>query len=141
MKKINLARLLLGGIVAGIVGDGLDYFVDGVLLSQKWSDELLSLGRSGFSTAQIIEFNLLGIVFGIASILIYVAFRRLFGPGLITAIYAGITAWVLGALLPNLGLMLVTGLFSKHLTLYTTAGALVEVVLGTVAGAFLYKDA
>jgi hypothetical protein len=37
--------------------------------------------------------------------------------------------------------MIVMELFSKHLTLYTTAGGLVEVVAGVVAGAFLYKDA
>jgi hypothetical protein len=36
--------------------------------------------------------------------------------------------------------MIVMDLFSKHLALYTTAGALVEVVVGTVAGAALYKD-
>ncbi|MGD0347775.1 MAG: hypothetical protein ABSA85_13520 [Terracidiphilus sp.] len=141
MRKINLGRLILGGIVAGIVGDILGFLVDGLMLSQNWSDEMLALGRSEFSTTQMIEFNLIGIVFGIVSILIYVTFRPFFGAGWKTAIYAGVTAWVIGVLLPNASLMLVSGLFSKHLTLYTTAGALVEVVAGTVAGAFLYKDA
>ena len=86
------------------------------------------------------RFNTLGIVFGIVSILIYVGFRPLFGANWKTAIYAGLTAWVIGTLLPNLSFMAVTGLFSKHLTLYTTSGAIVEVVAGTIAGAWLYKD-
>jgi hypothetical protein len=141
MGKINLGRLVLGGIVAGIVGDALGYLVDGVLLAQNWADELLALGRNEVSTNQIIEFNLIGLAFGIVSIMIYVAFRQLFGANWKTAIYAGVTAWVIGVLLPNLGSMMVSGLFSKHLTLYTTAGALVEVVAGTVAGASLYKSA
>ena len=48
--------------------------------------------------------------------------------------------WVIGVLLPNANFMTVMGLFSKHLTLYTTVGGLVQVVAGTVAGAWLYKD-
>jgi hypothetical protein len=36
--------------------------------------------------------------------------------------------------------MLVAGLFSKHLALFTTAGGLVEVVAGAIAGAALYKE-
>jgi hypothetical protein len=141
MRKINLIRLLLGGIVAGIVGDVLGYLVDGVLLAPQWSDAMLALYKNEFSTTQIVEFNVIGLVLGIVSILIYVAFRPLFGANWKTAIYAGLTVWVIGVLLPNVSFMIVMELFSKHLTLYTTAGGLVEVVAGVVAGAFLYKDA
>ncbi|MGB0063136.1 MAG: hypothetical protein WBP85_01720 [Terracidiphilus sp.] len=140
MRKINLVRLLLGGIVAGVVADILGYLVDGVLLQQNWADEMLALGKNEFSMTQIIQFNTIGIVFGIVSILIYVGFRPLFGANWKTAIYAGLTVWVIGTLLPNLSFMYVTELFSKHLMLYTTAGGLVEVVAGTVAGAALYTD-
>jgi hypothetical protein len=48
--------------------------------------------------------------------------------------------WVIGSLLPNLSFMWLGRLFSRHLTVYTTAGALVEIVVGTVAGAALYKE-
>jgi hypothetical protein len=140
MGKINIGRLLLGGIVAGIVGDILGYLVDGVLLAQNWSDEMLALNRNEFSTNQLIEFNLLGLVFGILSIWIYVSMRSRFGAGWKTAICAGVTAWAIGTLLPNASFMWAGGLFSKHLTFYTTLGGLVEVVAGTVAGAALYKE-
>jgi hypothetical protein len=140
MGKINLVRLLIAGLVAGVVGDILGYLVDGVLLAQNWSDGMLALGRNELSAAQIVEFNLLGIVFGIVSIVIYVAFRQLFGANWKTAVYAGVTAWVIGVLLPNTDFMVVTELFSKHLAFYTTAGGLVEAVAGTVAGAYLYKQ-
>jgi hypothetical protein len=36
--------------------------------------------------------------------------------------------------------MWVTHLFSRHLTAYTTAGALVEIVIAAIAGAALYKE-
>jgi hypothetical protein len=36
--------------------------------------------------------------------------------------------------------MWVAQLFSRHLTVFTTAGGLVEIVVGTIAGAALYKE-
>lgn len=140
MGKINIGRLILGGIVAGIVSDLLGYLVDGVLLQQNWSDAMLALDKAEFSTTQLLEFNLIGLVFGILSVWIYVSMRPRFGAGWKTAVCAGVTAWMIGTLLPNISFMIVLGLFSKHLTLYTTLGGLVEVVAGTVAGAALYKE-
>jgi hypothetical protein len=58
-----------------------------------------------------------------------------------TAIRAGVVVWILGTLVPNASFMYVSHLFSKHLTLYTTLGGLVEVVVGTIVGAWLYKEA
>jgi len=52
-----------------------------------------------------------------------------------------VAVWVVGALIPNLSFMWLAHLFPRHLTVYTTAGALVEIVVGTVAGAALYKEA
>jgi hypothetical protein len=141
MGKINIGRVVLGGIVAGVVMDLLGYLVDGLMLSQQWSDDMILMGKSEFSTTQLIEFNLLGIVSGLIAIWIYAGIRPRFGAGVKTAIYAGIAVWILGVLVPNASFMYVAGLFSKHLTLYTTLGGLVEVVVGTIAGAVLYKDA
>jgi hypothetical protein len=141
MGNINLGRLILGGLVAGIVADILGYLVDGVWLAQRWADGMSLLGRTEFSSKQIIWFNLLGLVTGLVAVWVYVGIRSRFGAGPRTAVLAGLAVWVLGALVPNLALMCVTGLFSRHLTLYTTLGALGELVVGTVAGAALYKEA
>lgn len=140
MGKINLGRLLLAGIVAGIVSDVLGYLVDGVLLAQRWSDEILSLGKPEFGTMQIVWFNVLGLVAGILLIWVYAAIRPRFGAGIGTALIAGVVVWLIGSLIPNLGFMWVSGIFTKHLTAYTTAGNLVEVLAGAVAGAALYKE-
>jgi hypothetical protein len=48
--------------------------------------------------------------------------------------------WVIGVLIPNVSFMCVGGLFTRHLTLFTTLGGLVEVVAGAVAGAALYQE-
>jgi hypothetical protein len=142
MAKINLGRVILGGIVAGIVADILDYFVDGLWLAPRWANGLKALNHpAAFSLRQIACFEVIGIVGGIVAIWLYAAMRPRFGPGVKTAVYTGVAVWVLTALLPNVGLMYVTHLFGRGLTLYTTLGALVEIVVGTIAGAALYKEA
>jgi hypothetical protein len=140
MGKINVGRLILGGIVAGIIGDLLGYLVDGVWLAPLWSTDMKILGHTDFSSSQIVWFNLIGLAVGLVAIWVYAAIRPRFGPGVKTAVYAGVAVWIVGALLPNGSFMCVSGLFSKHLTLYTTLGALVEIVVGTIAGAALYKE-
>ncbi len=140
MGRINIGRVLLGGIVAGIISDALGYLVDGVLLAERWSDGMLALGKSEFSTEQVIWFNVLGLLGGIVLIWIYAAIRPRFGAGVGTALLAGLMVWIVGALIPNLSMMWFGGLFSKHLTAFTTAGALGEILIGAVAGAALYKE-
>jgi len=141
MGKLNMSRVILGGIVAGIVGDVLGYLVDGVLLAPRWADGMKVLGRSGFSTNQWIWFNLFGIASGIFAIWLYASIRPRYGAGPKTAILAGLAAWFAGVLLPNAGFMWAGGLFSAHLALYTTLGGIVEYVAGALAGAALYKEA
>ena len=141
MGKINVGRWILGGIVAGIVYDLLDFPVDGVWLASAWNDGMKALGQPPLSSSQAMLFDVLGIVGGLAAVWIYAAIRPRFGAGVKTAIVAGLAVWVLAFLLPNTAFMYISHLFSRHLTLYTTLGALVEVVVGTIAGAALYKEA
>ena len=141
MGKINLGRLILAGIVAGIINDILGYGVDGWLLAQRWTDAMKALGHGAFSSSGLILFNLLGFAAGFVALWVYVAIRPRFGAGVKTAIYAGITSWILGALLPNSTFMYAAGLFPHHLTLLTTLGALVEITVSTIIGAWIYKEA
>ena len=140
MGKINIGRLLLGGIVAGVVLDVLGYLVDGVLLAPYWSDAMKALGRPDITMNQIMGFNVIGLVSGIVLIWVYAAIRPRFGAGVKTAACAGVIVWVLNSLLPNLSMMWISGLFPCRLTTYTTAAAIVEIVVAAIAGAALYKE-
>ena len=140
MGKINLGRVILGGIVAGIVADILGYLVDGVWLGPAWNYQLKALGRASISSTQIMWFNLLGLVTGIVLIWIYAAIRPRLGAGPKTAVCAGLAVWVVGTLIPNLSFMWVSGLFGRRLTAHTTLAGLIEIVVAAVAGAALYKE-
>jgi hypothetical protein len=138
MGKINIGRVLLGGIIAGIVGDILGYLVDGVVLAPRWAFALKQLGRPEFSVNQMVAFNIIGLVYGIFTIWLYAAMRPRFGAGLKTAIYAGLAVWAIGALLPNAGFW-VAGMLPRGLTVFTTAGAIIELTVAALAGAALSK--
>jgi hypothetical protein len=140
MGKINLGRVILGGIVAGIVADILGYLVDGVWLGPAWNYQMKELGRASITSTQIMWFNLLGLVTGIVLIWIYAAIRPRFGAGVKTAVCAGLAVWIVGTLIPNLSFMWVSGLFGRRLTVHTTLGGLIEIVAGAIAGAALYKE-
>jgi len=141
MGKINIGRVILGGLVAGIVGDLLGFLVDGVLLAPQWADGMkVLIGHSDYSTKQLIGYNLLGLAGGIALIWIYAAIRPRFGAGVKTAVLAGLAVWFVGVLIPNLSFMWVSHLFLHSLTELTTLAGLVEMVVAAIAGAAVYQE-
>lgn len=141
MGKINVGRVILGGIVAGIALNLIDYWVDGVLLAKMWNSQLGTWGLGPFTGHQIAWLMSLGILIGIAALWVYAGIRPRFGPGVKTAIYAGIVVWILSTAIPNVALMWVTHFFNGHLTMYTSIGAFFEIVIGTICGAAVYKEA
>jgi hypothetical protein len=140
MERINIGRVFLGGIVAGIVANVLGYLVDGVILAPQWTAAMKVLGKGDFTTNQIIAFNVIGLAYGVFAVWLYAAIRPRYGAGPKTAISAGLAVWVAGILLPNAGLMGVTGLFPSDLTTMSTLAGVVEWTAAVLAGAALYKE-
>jgi hypothetical protein len=140
MGKINIGRVILGGIVAGIIADLLGYVIDGILLASEWAAGQKNLGHADFVPNQLIIFNLLGVASAVGIIWVYAAIRPRFGAGVKTAIIAALTVWGVGFVIPNLALMYATGLYPLHLTILTTTGGLIECLTGGIAGAALYKE-
>jgi hypothetical protein len=140
MGKINMGRVLVGGIVAGIVLNILGYIVDGLLLAGEWSEGFKALGLSNMSVGQIIWINLFNLLAGIFIVWIYAAIRPRFGPGMKTAIIAGLAVWAIGVFWPNIAIMWIAGLFHPNLTIHTTLGGIIECVAAALAGGFLYRE-
>jgi hypothetical protein len=137
--KINLWRVLLGGIVAGVVIDIVDILVDGMWLAPQWADAMKVLGHVKVSPNDGKWFLLAGLAAGIATIWIYAAIRPRFGAGAGTAVIAGLTIWIVTMVLPNLN-MWINGLFPHRLIMLTCLGGVVEFVAGALAGAAIYKE-
>ncbi|MGH7752348.1 MAG: hypothetical protein ACREN5_06000 [Gemmatimonadales bacterium] len=139
MGKINWNRVLLGGLLAGVVLNVVDYVVYGVVLAEDLNAALVALGKSGMDMSQIWWFVLLDFVYGIFLIWLYAAIRPRFGPGPRTAVIAGLAFWVLAGLLHALA-EAPMGLLPVRIMVIGTAVALVVLPLAAVAGAKIYQE-
>src|SRR5712692_5870295 len=93
MNKINVGRVVLGGLVTGLVIN-----LGNLLLNRVWvRDELKAdLGRLNLSEPGydfIIRSAVLTFILGIGIVYLYAAIRPRFGAGVKTAICAGLMAW------------------------------------------------
>ncbi len=139
MGKINWGRVILAGLVAGIVFDILGFLVDAVLLAPQWAEGMKVLGHADMAPHQWISVCLLGLATGFVLIWIYAAIRPRFGAGVKTAVCAGLAVWAIRTF-ANLSFLWAGGLFSHRLAAYTTFGGIVETVFAAIAGAALYKE-
>jgi hypothetical protein len=140
MGKINWARVLLGGLVAGVIINVFEFVANVVFLAPQWEAMMRSLGRTTVPGASgAIIFVVWGFLSGIGAIWLYAAARPRFGPGLKTAALTGFAFWCLTTVLCALDETGV-GLHPARLQLTLVAVCLVQSILASIAGAWLYKE-
>jgi len=141
MSKINLSRVILGGVVAGLVIDVCEGILNGVILKQQWADVFTALGKTSdtMSVKQIIAFNLWGIAAGIITVWLYAGLRPRYGAGPRTAILAGLTVWALAFGLAT-AVPVFFRLYPVGLGLTSVALEAIEMILAGLAGGALYKE-
>ncbi len=139
MGKINLGRVLLGGLLAGVVLNLFEFVLHSIVLEEDWQAAFAALGKPEPGSGAIVIFVVTLFAVGILAIWLYAGLRPRFGPGPGTAICVGLLVWALAYLVPALG-NIALGIFPTGLMLIPTAVGLVEVPLATLAGAWAYKE-
>jgi len=139
MAHTNRVRVILGGLLAGLVINIVEFITNGVVLRETWGQAMQALGKPAqLSGGAIVIFNIWGFLVGIAAVWLYAAIRPRYGAGPKTAIRAGLVTWAV-AVLANLS-NYPLGLFPTRLLVITSIVALVEIVVATLVGAWLYKE-
>jgi MFS family permease len=140
MGQINIGRVILGGLVAGIVINVFELILNLYVLADQARQAMQRLNLSAeFSVNQILGFNVLGFATGILIVGLYAAIRPRYGAGPKTAMGAGFMVWLIGYLVPNAGFALM-GLFPVSLIVIALCVGVAETVLAGLAGAYLYKE-
>jgi hypothetical protein len=141
MNGISVGRVVVGGLVAGLIINFVEFLVNGLFLEQAWANVMRSLGKAGSppTGAQIVIFNVWGFAMGIVAVWIYAAIRPRFGPGPKTAFIAALAVWVPGYVLSMIP-PVVMDLFPVSLMLIGVAVGLAEIILATLVGAKMYTD-
>jgi hypothetical protein len=140
MKKINVGRVLLGGFIAGIVMNFGEFLLNGVLLAKSMEEDFSKLGLPQPGGDFIAKAVVATFILGIVIIWLYAAIRAQFGPGVKTAIYAGLFAWFCVCVYAG-GIQAWLGIISTRVAMIGAVWGLVEYAVGAIAGAWLYKDA
>jgi len=138
MGKTNWNRVILGGLVAGLIINLFEWVLNGVVLAKEMEDAVRALSRQMGGGALAI-FITWGFLIGIFAVWVYAAIRPRDGAGLKTALCAGAAVWGLGYLLASVT-SIALHLFPRRVMAIGLAVGLVEVLVGTVAGAWLYRE-
>ncbi len=103
MSKINWTRVLLGGLLAGLVFNVLEALAS-FITGAEFESAVAALGKTLPTSGGVMAYYvILGFVYGIAMVFIYAAIRPRFGPGPATAVLAGLIAWFMTGVLNALG--------------------------------------
>jgi hypothetical protein len=84
-------------------------------------------------------FAIVGLLSGITVVLLYATARPRLGPGAKTAVLTGFVFWIICSVIPSLGFFSM-GFLPKRLLLSSTVVSLGEIILASVAGAWLYHE-
>jgi hypothetical protein len=141
MGRINLGRVILGGIVAGILINVSEFVLNGIVLGKDIEAAMAALGKQNpMNPSAMGVWLVYGLVLGIMAVWLYAAIRPRYGPGPGTAIRAGLAVWFLAYFLVGVGNANL-GLFPVRMIAIGTVWGLFEIVIATLVGAALYKEA
>lgn len=139
MNNINFGRVILGGLVAGLILNIGEFLLNEVVFAQQMREfferlRITAPAGTFIATAVGITFLL-----GIVIVWLYAMIRPRFGPGPKTAIIAAFVAWFCVYFYCGI---LNAALFSLPAT-YVLMGmvwGIVEYSIAAVAGAWLYRE-
>ena len=138
--KINFGRVLLGGLVAGLLMAVGEWLLNDKVLGSQMKDYFTQHnfpmpGGKAIGIAVVMVF-----VLGIVMILGYAAIRPRFGPGPKTAIIAGLFAWFGVYCYGNI-LGVAFGFVPTNILALVLVWGLVEYLVAALVGAWLYQEA
>jgi hypothetical protein len=139
MGKINFGRVVLGGLLAGLIINIGEFVLNTYVVGEQSAAIMERLGLEAIGTPQIIWFVLIAFGLALVMIFLYAAIRPRFGAGTSTAILAGVTVWLV-VMLSAIG-DVVVGLVPLSLLLVAGIWGLVEFAIAAVAGAWVYREA
>ena len=142
MASINTGKVIVGGLVAGVVANAIDFVTNMYVLAPDYAEiaKAHNMDPAAFnSPAVAVTWIAVDFVFGLLLVWTYAAMRPRFGPGVSTAILAGLPIF----LAPTLVIFGFTmmGMFTTAMFVKGTIGAIVSTFAAAIVGAAVYAEA
>lgn len=139
MTQINIKRMILGGLLAGLALNIGESIVHGLILGEQWVAASKALNLGPISATVIAGTVVINFVVGFATVWLYTAIRPRYGAGPKTAIYGALAVWILVYLAPTISFILV-GLYPAKLLLIALFWGFFELPIISIAGAWYYRE-
>jgi len=138
-SKININRLIAGGITGGIAMLAVAFLVHAVLLQEEYLT-LQEWGtvRSEHNLKGALYHHLCVIISGIPLCFFYILARDKAGKGPGTAVKVGVLAWLM--CLPFIMTLYAFYNAGTFVPVATAIGALAATIVGALIAGFIYKD-
>lgn len=138
--RINMGRVVLGGLLAGLIINVGEFVLNDFILGAQMKTWMTAHNFAEPGGSFIAYAVGLTFVMGIVIVLTYALIRPRLGPGVKTAVFAGLLMWF--------GVCVYSGsingmLFgvSTNVIALAVGWCLIEYLLAAIAGAWLYKEA
>jgi hypothetical protein len=139
MDKINIGRVVAGGLLAGLVLNIGETILNLFVIAEQMDQAIAARNLPPIDTRAIMSFVVMCFGLGIGIVWLYAAIRTRFGPGMPTAILNGAVVWFFAFLWPQMG-NAVMQIYPVDVILIGLAWGLIEVLAASVAGAWVYRE-
>lgn len=139
MGSINMGRVVIGGLLAGLVLNISETILNLFVVNRDTESALLAMNLPLVGGPAIGGFVVMAFLLGIMTVWLYAAIRPRFGAGMKTAVCAGLVVWFFAYLYNGVGMALMH-VFPPRLLGITLVWGLVEIVLAAIAGGWAYKE-
>ena len=138
MGRMNTGRIVVGGLLAGVVLDISETILNIGVVGEQWQQVMGHYGLEQ-SSVVMVWYYLWGFLTGIATVWLYAGLRTRFGAGPKTAVLAGLMVWFLQYFLGFFGYGL-SGMFPMNLVLVSLVWGLAEMILAALVGGWYYRE-
>jgi hypothetical protein len=140
MSNINLGRVLLGGLLAGLVLNVGEVLLNDVVMGTQMREFFARYGIAEPGASFMVAAVTLTFTVGVVLVFLYALIRPRLGPGVKTAIIAGLIMWFAIYVYTGVVNGLLFGIPINAMVIGLVWG-LLEYLLAAIAGAWIYKEA
>ena len=141
MQNVNWGKFVLGAVIVAVICFLSDGFLHQKFVNDEWKAVYDALGATAPEHAgwKMVYFMIFEAGRGFLTMYVYVLLRPRLGPGVQTATWAGVVAWVVYSLTGPAQLIPI-GFYSEALWIKAGLYQLVFSIVGAIAGAAPYGE-
>jgi hypothetical protein len=135
---MNIAKVIIGGLLAGLVINVIDYIVNVPWLGEQWAVATKALNVTASEGGSAAGWVITDFLSGIVLVWLYASIRPRYGAGPKTAVIAGFSVWFIKCLV--FASYVFMSIYPLSLMGASAVGGYVAVIAGALAGCGIYKE-